>query len=193
MHPAVALAVFPVIFIGELPDKSMFASLVMASRGHPWSVWIGSAAAFTIHVVIAVTLGVALFKVLPQDVLDVVVALLFFGGAAYSWIEGSRDPSTTVDRPATSDRQVIVTAFVVIFLAEWGDLTQILIANLAAKYQEPLWVAVGAVAALWSVCALAVIAGQGVLQRVPIVAVRRVTAVILVGLGLVTLWPVVRG
>jgi Ca2+/H+ antiporter, TMEM165/GDT1 family len=131
--------------------------------------------------------------VLPKDVLDVVVAVLFFGGAIYSWIEGSRAPSAAVDHPIASPRQMVATAFVVIFLAEWGDLTQILIANLAAKYHEPVWVALGALAALWSVCALAVIAGQGVLQRLPIAAVRRVTAAILVVLGLVTLWPVVFG
>jgi len=33
--------VFPVIFIGELPDKTMFATVVMASRGHPRAVWLG--------------------------------------------------------------------------------------------------------------------------------------------------------
>jgi putative Ca2+/H+ antiporter (TMEM165/GDT1 family) len=188
VHPAVALAVFPVIFIGELPDKSMFASLVMASRGHPWSVWLGAAAAFAIHVVIAVTIGVGLFKILPEVVLDLVVAALFLGGAVYSWREGAKDETDLVTKEVASHRQVIVTAFVVIFLAEWGDLTQILIANLAAKYQEPVWVAIGALAALWAVCGIAVVAGQGVLQRVPVTAVRRVTAVILVVLGLATLW-----
>ncbi len=193
MEPAVALAVFPVIFIGELPDKSMFASLVMASRGHPWSVWAGSAVAFAIHVVIAVTIGVGLFKLLPERVLDLVVTALFFGGAVYSWREGTRDETELVAREVASHRQVFVTAFVVIFLAEWGDLTQILIANMAAKYQEPVWVAIGALAALWSVCGIAVIAGQGVLQRVPVTAVRRITAAILVVLGLVTLWQAVHG
>jgi Ca2+/H+ antiporter, TMEM165/GDT1 family len=188
MHPAVALAVFPVIFIGELPDKTMFASLVMSSRGHPRAVWLGAAAAFFIHVVIATTIGVGLFKLLPQRVLDLVVALLFFGGAIYSWREGSHDESGLVAREVASHRQVATAAFFVIFLAEWGDLTQILIANLAAKYQEPFWVAVGSVAALWSVCGLAVTAGQGVLQRLPMGVVRRVTAGILVLLGLVSLW-----
>jgi Ca2+/H+ antiporter, TMEM165/GDT1 family len=188
MHPAIALAVFPVIFIGELPDKTMFASLVMSSRGHPRAVWLGAAGAFLVHVVIATTIGVGLFKLLPHDVLDVVVAVLFLGGAVYSWREGQRDETTLVAREAASHRQVVVTAFVVIFLAEWGDLTQILIANLAAKYQEPFWVALGSLAALWSVCALAVTAGQSVLQRLPMPVVRRVTAVILVILAAVSLW-----
>ena len=191
MHPAVDLAVFPVIFIGELPDKTMFASLVMASRGHPRAVWLGSAAAFLLHVVIATTIGVGLFKVLPQRVLDLVVATLFFGGAVYSWRESTRDESALIAREVASHRQVATTAFLVIFIAEWGDLTQILIANLAAKYQEPFWVALGSVAALWSVCGLAVTAGQGVLQRLPMHIVRRATAVILTLLGAVSLWSAI--
>ena len=65
MDIAIAAAVFPVIFIGELPDKTMFASLVMATRGRPFSVWLGAAAAFVVHVAIAVTIGVALFHLLP--------------------------------------------------------------------------------------------------------------------------------
>jgi len=64
---AIVAAVFPAIFIAELPDKSMFASLVMASRGRPFMVWLGTAAAFAVHVVIAVSIGVGLFRVLPQD------------------------------------------------------------------------------------------------------------------------------
>ena len=96
MHPAIALAVFPVIFIGELPDKTMFASLVMSSRGHPRSVWLGAAAAFLIHVVIATTIGVGLFKLLPHRALDLVVAALFLGGAVYSWREGQRDETALV-------------------------------------------------------------------------------------------------
>ena len=55
MNPAVAAAVFPVIFLGELPDKTMFASLVMATRGRPFAVWLGATAAFAVHVVIATT------------------------------------------------------------------------------------------------------------------------------------------
>ena len=192
MHPAIALAVFPVIFIGELPDKTMFASLVMSSRGHPRAVWLGAAGAFFIHVVIATTIGVGLFKLLPQRVLDLVVAVLFFGGAIYSWREGAHDETELVAREVASHRQVATVAFLVIFLAEWGDLTQILIANLAAKYQEPFWVALGSVLALWSVCALAVTAGQGVLQRLPMQVVRRVTAGVLVLLGLVTVWSAIR-
>ena len=58
MNLAITATVFPLILLGELPDKTMFASLVLASRGRPLAVWLGAAAAFTLHVMIAVTVGV---------------------------------------------------------------------------------------------------------------------------------------
>jgi putative Ca2+/H+ antiporter (TMEM165/GDT1 family) len=184
MDLAIVATVFPVIFIGELPDKTMFASLILATHGRPAAVWLGAAAAFLLHAVIATTVGVTLFHVLPKHAVDGVVAVLFFGGAVYAFVEGSRTRDAEVMRHATGGK-FVTTAFVVIFLAEWGDLTQILTANLAAKYHNPVSVGVGAVLALWLVAALAVVGGQGLLKFVNIAVVRRITAAILVVLGIV--------
>ena len=158
MNFAIVVAVFPIIFIGELPDKTMFASLVMSTRGKPFAVWVGAAGAFAVHVVIATTIGVALFHLLPHRLLDGIVALLFLAGAVLAIREASKaqQEEGLVEKEAASGRRVVVTAFIVIFLAEWGDLTQILTANLAAHYHSPLSVAVGAVLALWAVAGLAV-------------------------------------
>jgi Ca2+/H+ antiporter, TMEM165/GDT1 family len=182
---AVVLAVFPIIFLGELPDKTMFASLVMSTRGRPAIVWLGAAAAFVVHVVIAVTIGVALFHLLPHQVLDAVVAAIFLVGAALAWREAAKEneEEELVEREVATHRRIAVTAFVVIFLAEWGDLTQILTANLAAHYHDPLSVGVGAVLALWAVAGLAVIGGQTLLRVVNIATIRIVTAVVLVALA----------
>jgi putative Ca2+/H+ antiporter (TMEM165/GDT1 family) len=190
---AIAAAVFPVIFIGELPDKTMFASLVMATRGRPFSVWLGAAAAFVVHVAIAVTIGVALFHLLPHRVVDGIVAVMFLVGAALALREAMQDhDEAIVEREVASNRRVTTTAFAVIFLAEWGDLTQILTANLAARYHSPFSVALGAVAALWAVAGLAVVGGQSLLRFVNIRTVRLVTAVVLVGLAGFAAWEALR-
>jgi Ca2+/H+ antiporter, TMEM165/GDT1 family len=192
VHLGIALAVFPVIFIGELPDKSMLASLVMATNGKPRSVWLGAAAAFLVHVCIATTVGVGLFRVLPHRAVSAIVALLFLGGAGYAIVEGNKDdPNPIVDAHA-SDRRVVTTAFVVIFLAEWGDLTQILIANLAARYHSVPSVGLASLLALWTVAALAVAGGQSLLRFVNISTVRRVTAVLLLILGGLAAWEAIR-
>jgi putative Ca2+/H+ antiporter (TMEM165/GDT1 family) len=185
---AVAFAVFPIIFIGELPDKTMFASLVLSTRGRPALVWLGAAAGFLVHVVIAVTIGVALFHLLPHQVLDAVVAGMFLVGAALAVREAikekkQRQDEEIVEREVASHRRVAVTAFLVIFLAEWGDLTQILTANLAAHYHDAFSVAVGATLALWAVAGLAVVSGQSLLRFVNLFTIRIVTAVVLVALA----------
>jgi Ca2+/H+ antiporter, TMEM165/GDT1 family len=191
MGPIIALLCFPVIFIGELPDKTMFASLVMATKGRPRQVWLGAAGAFVVHVMIATTVGVALFAILPKRALDAVVAGMFLFGAAYAWREGTKEEQELAEKEA-SKHGVVLTAFVVIFLAEWGDLTQILTANLAAKYHSALWVGIGATAALWTVAALAVASGQTLLRFINIATIRKITAVILVALGTYTIWLAVR-
>jgi putative Ca2+/H+ antiporter (TMEM165/GDT1 family) len=189
VNPAIALAVFPIIFFGELPDKTMFASLIMATRGRPRSVWLGAAGAFAVHVVIAVTIGVGLFNILPHRVLEVVVTIFFLVGAAYAYREGSKaEEEEEVLEQEASAHTVTTTAFIVIFLAEWGDLTQILTANLAARYHSPLSVGVGAVLALWAVAGIAVIGGQSLLRWVNIATVRKATAAVLVVLAGVTAW-----
>jgi putative Ca2+/H+ antiporter (TMEM165/GDT1 family) len=195
MHPSVVVGVFPVIFVGELPDKTMFASLVLASRGRPLTVWLGAAAAFAVHVSIAVTIGVALFHVLPHRAVDLVVAALFGVGAGYAFWEarGHEDEAALVEREAGSHRQVVTTAFIVIFIAEWGDLTQILTANLAAHYHSGLSVATGAVLALWAVAALAVTTGTGLLRYVDVRLVRMATGVVLLALALFSATTAIAG
>jgi putative Ca2+/H+ antiporter (TMEM165/GDT1 family) len=180
---AIIAAVFPIVFLGELPDKSMFASLVMAARGRPFAVWVGAASAFFIHVAIAVTIGVAVFNVLPRRVLDLVVAAMF-GVSAYLAFQAARPTPRVEPIEAPDTGRVAATAFGVIFLAEWGDLTQVLTANLSARYHAPLSVAVGATLALWAVAGLAVIGGHGLLSRLPTRPLRLVMGSVLAVLSL---------
>ena len=194
MQLAVVAAVYPIIFLGELPDKTMFASLVMSTRGRPFIVWLGAAVAFAVHVVIATTIGVALFHLLPPRALDALVAAMFLVGAALALREAvkGRREEELVEREVASHRRIAVTAFLVIFIAEWGDLTQILTANLAAHYHDALAVGVGAVLALWTVAALAVAGGRSLLRVVNIATVRIVTAVVLTGLAGWAAWAAAR-
>ncbi len=195
MSLAIALAVFPVIFVGELPDKTMFASLMLASRGRPASVWLGAAAAFLVHVVIATTVGVGLFKLLPHCAVEGFVTALFVLGAVMAFREAGKqdDGSALVAREVRSHKKVAVTAFAVIFVAEWGDLTQILTANLAAHYHSAVSVGVGATLALWAVAAIAVVSGEGLVRRISVRRLRQLTGIILLVLAAITAISTIRG
>jgi putative Ca2+/H+ antiporter (TMEM165/GDT1 family) len=193
VHLSIVLAVFPVIFLGELPDKTMFASLVLGTRGRPRAVWVGAAAAFLVHVVIATTIGVGLFHVVPHRALEGFVAALFLAGAWFALREDSDEEVALVGRETMTHRQTAVAAFVVIFIAEWGDLTQILTANLAAHYHSALSVGLGALLALWLVALIAVIGGQSLMRFVNVVVLRRCMAAVLVVLAIVTAVSAIRG
>jgi putative Ca2+/H+ antiporter (TMEM165/GDT1 family) len=180
---AIVATVFPLVFLGELPDKTMFASLVLASRGRPLSVWVGAAAAFAVHVAIAVSVGVALFDLLPHRVVQAIVAALFLAGSVYSFLIRNTEDDEAEVEGGGSALGTAATAAVVIFLAEWGDLTQIITANLAARYHSPLSVGVGALGALLAVAAIAVVSGRGLLRVLSVRTLRMVTAAVLAALA----------
>jgi putative Ca2+/H+ antiporter (TMEM165/GDT1 family) len=186
------VTVFAVTFIAELPDKSLFASLVLGTRYRPAHVWLGVAAAFAVHVALAVVAG-GLLTLAPQSVIDFVTAGLFLAGAIWMLRSAKADENepgpdaARLGAPAPSFLRVFATSFTVVFIGEWGDVTQITTANFVARYNAPLIVGVGAVAALWTVSALAVFGGAKLLQRVPVRWVRLVGAVALTSLGIYSL------
>jgi len=191
MHDIAVIGLaFAITFLAELPDKSMFASLVMGTRFRPSWVWAGAAAAFTVHMAIAVTAG-QLLTLLPHLVVDAVVASLFIAGAVYLWWSSFRpgvhegsDAARMAGRAPTFWR-VSAASFAIVFLAEWGDITQITAANLAAHY-DPFLVFAGGTLGLWAVAAVAVTVGAKSLKVIPMAWVQRITGTILLGLGIYT-------
>jgi Ca2+/H+ antiporter, TMEM165/GDT1 family len=186
LHPSILATVFGLVFLGELPDKTMFASLVLSARGRPFMVWIGAAVAFLIHVVIAVSVGVAIFDLVPHRVVEALTALLFIGTAVYAWRAREDEEEELEVAEAITRRRTVFTAAAVIFVAEWGDLTQIITANLALRYHSPLSVGLGALVALWAVAGLAVLVGPRLLSVLSARQARVVGAAVLLALGLLT-------
>lgn len=186
-----------VTFLAELPDKTMFASLIMGTRYRPLWVWTGAAAAFTVHMVIAVTAG-RLLALLPHRVVDGIVAGLFVAGAAYLWVSSFRSQhhdgteAARMGAPPATFWRVAGAAFVIIFLAEWGDVTQLATANLAARYSA-VPVFVGATLGLWAAAALAVNIGAKSLTVIPLGWVSRITGTILLALGVYSAIAAIRG
>jgi Ca2+/H+ antiporter, TMEM165/GDT1 family len=190
-YVAVIAVAFALTFLAELPDKTMFASLVLGTRFRPSWVWAGVAAAFAVHMGIAVTAG-QLLTLLPHRIVDFVVAGLFLAGSAFLWRMSTRpasDEGTDAARqggPPETFLRVAGTSFAVVFLAEWGDITQLTAANLAARY-NPVLVFAGATLGLWVVAALAIGVGAKSLRLIPMTWVQRVSATALLAFGLYTL------
>ncbi len=192
----VVVTVFAFIAIAELPDKTMIATLVLGSRNRPIWVWLGASAAFVVHVTLAVVAG-RLLELLPHRALEIVVTVLFVGGAIFllalpEEAEERRGEEEAAAARARGAWPVVATAFGVILVGEFGDLTQLLTVNFVAHYHQPASVFVGAVLALITVAGLAAFGGQALLRVVPVKVIRRVGGVVLLGFAAYNVYELVR-
>ncbi|MGH3215683.1 MAG: TMEM165/GDT1 family protein [Trebonia sp.] len=195
MSLTVALTSFLAVLPAELPDKTVLACLILSSRYRPWYVFAGAATAFTAQVTLAVAAGGAL-SLLPHRAVEALAAAAFLAGAVLLWRQ-----SRGVDEDDEDDEDDIVrdglrngfwpvaaTSFAVVFLAEFGDLTQFLTVSLAARYHDPLAVGVGATLALWVAAGAAVLVGWRLLKFIPVKWLTRVAAVIMLALAGTSAW-----
>ncbi|MEU8618967.1 TMEM165/GDT1 family protein [Streptomyces sp. NPDC048623] len=193
LDPLAIVTAFGLIFLAELPDKTMFASLAMGTRMRPLYVWFGTSTAFVVHVAIAVGAG-SLIGLLPHWTVKLVSALMF-GFGAFMLLRGGGDDDNEDEaggRTVTGFWPVYSTAFMAVFISEWGDLTQITTANLAAT--NGTWsTAIGSAAALMSVSALALVAGRFIAKKVPLKTVQRIGGVCMAGLALWSLTEIFTG
>ena len=179
---ATAAVVFGTIFLVELPDKTFIATLVMSTRWRPLLVWIGVCLAFLVQTAVAVLAG-GLISRLPRTLVEVVACAMFLlGGILLLRGAGAADAEeaeTEAEFGAMAAGQVVgwrvvTLSFTVLFLAEWGDLSQILTASLVVRYDDPLSVFVGAFLALVVVSGLAAALGRTLLTRMRLSTLRRI-------------------
>jgi putative Ca2+/H+ antiporter (TMEM165/GDT1 family) len=186
MSLTAAVATFLAVLPAEIPDKTILACLILSSRYRPSVVFSGAATAFLVHVVIAVAAGGAL-SLLPHRIVEACAAGAFLVGAVLLWRqkEEKDDEQDDVGRDGMRSGfwPVFGTAFAVVFLAEFGDLTQLLTVSLAARFHDPLAVGIGATLALWVAAAIAVTLGWRVLKLIPMHWLTRGAAVVMVVLA----------
>ncbi len=197
------LQAFLTVFPAELPDKTMFATIVLVTRHRrPLWVWVGAVAAFTVHVVVAVAAG-RLLALLPATPVQVVTAVLFAVGAVLLWRESRADPAdelaeeeaevgTGAPGGGSTIRTAVLGSFGLIVVAEWGDLTQLATASLAARSGAPASTGIGALLALATVAAIAAAVGRQLVARVPIARISLVGAAVFAALAGWTVVDLVR-
>ena len=200
MDFAVVATTYALIFPVELPDKTFIASLVLATRYRASLVWAGVSAAFLLQCAVAVAAG-GLLSLLPRALVTGAAAVLFLGGAVVLW-RGARPDAQPPAAPGAETAiarrddvhgvRVVATSFGVLFLAEWGDLSQLLTAGLAARSADPVSVFTGSWLALVTVAGLAVGLGRTLLRVVSLAVIRRVGAVVCLCLAAVATYDLVR-
>ncbi|MCQ0022552.1 TMEM165/GDT1 family protein [Streptomyces somaliensis DSM 40738] len=184
---------FGVVFLAELPDKTALAGLVLGTRYRASYVFAGVAAAFAVHVALAVAAG-SVLTLLPHRLVQAFVGVLFLAGAAMLLLKKDDDGDEEIRAPADqSFWKVSGAGFMLILVAEFGDLTQIMTANLAARYDDPLSVGLGAVLALWAVAGLGILGGRTLMRYVPLRLITKVAAGLMLALAGFSLYEALTG
>lgn len=181
---------FATVFPAELPDKTMIATIILVTRyRRPGWVWLGAVGAFTIHVIVAVAAGSAI-GLLPDTVVKLVVATLFAVGAVLLFRAARNPEAESIDTevvPAATAKSAVFGSFGLILLAEWGDLTQLATASLAAKSGYPISTGLGALLALACVAGIAATFGRQIVARFPIERINYVGSAVFAALAVWTL------
>ena len=194
MDLAVIALSFAAIFVVELPDKTFIAALVLSTRYRGIHVWIGVGLAFLVQTLIAVTVGQAV-TYLPDDAVKSVAGLIFLVGAVLLIREAPKADAEEADteaefaakaRTSKTGLAAVGASFLVLFAAEWGDLSQLLTISLVGKYDHPVSVFIGAWGALLAVSALAVVAGRFLLRHVKLSTIHYAGAAICLALAALT-------
>jgi putative Ca2+/H+ antiporter (TMEM165/GDT1 family) len=197
----VAALTFASIFVVELPDKTFIAALVLSTRYRGLLVWIGVGLAFLVQTLIAVTVGKAV-TFLPTDLVHGVAGLIFLAGA---FLLAREAPKADAEEHETEEEfaakaqvaktggAAVLASFLVLFAAEWGDLSQLLTISLVGKYDDPVGVFVGAWGALLLVSGLAVVAGRYLLRHIRLSVIHYLGAGVCLLLAGLTAYELIRG
>ena len=196
MDLAVIAITFGAIFVVELPDKTFIAALVLSTRYKPLAVWVGVGTAFLIQTLIAVTIGKAV-TFLPDTIVKSVAAAIFVIGAVLLFREAPKADAEEAETEeeyaakATEARtgfRAVLASFLVLFAAEWGDLSQLLTISLVGRFHQPVSVFVGAWVALLVVSGLACVMGRVLLRYVKLSVIHYVGAAVCLVLAAVTVY-----
>lgn len=165
-------ASFLLIALAEFGDKSQLVCMTLAARHRGLPVVLGAVAAFAILNLLAVLFGAAIAAWLPEWAITLAVGALFagFGISALRYTE-NEDDEEIEEKPGHG---VFATTFLLIFLAEFGDKTQIAVAGLGSTTNSAaVWL--GATLALACTSLLGVFAGRRLLTRLPLVWIHRIS------------------
>ncbi|WP_370280117.1 TMEM165/GDT1 family protein [Pontibacterium sp.] len=167
---------FLLVFIAEFGDKSQLVCMTLAARYRSAVVLIGAVLAFAALNLLGVTVGVLVAQWVPDWIVLVIVMLLFLLFGIQALRSADEDEN---DGDSKVGKHLLVSVFLLIFLAEFGDKTQLAVAGLASV-ESAVGVWLGSTLALIGTTLLGVLAGRTLLQRLSVAWVQRGSGVIFI-------------
>jgi len=172
---------FLLIALAEFGDKSQLVCMTLAARHRGLPVILGAVAAFAILNLLAILFGATVAAWLPEWLVTLTVALLFasFGISALRYRDDEAD-EIVEEKPGHG---IFATTFLLIFLAEFGDKTQIAVAGLGST-TDAVAVWLGSTLALSATSIIGVLAGRKFLHRLPLGWIHRISGLFFLALAI---------
>lgn len=177
---------FALLFLAEMGDKTQLMAMTLAHRYRALPVVVGVFGAFLLLNLLAVLVGEVLFRYVPRDAVLAFAGVLFLFFAWKSW----RDANGAEDGEGmerAGGHGAALTSFMLIFVAELGDKTQLAMIALVAGTGEPWSVMLGGTAALWAVSLIGIVLGSTLLSRIPRAWMHRAAAALFGVFGLLAI------
>ena len=176
-----------IVTLAEMGDKTQLLALLLAARFRkPLPILLAILFATTINHGLSAVFGQWLTTVLNPEVLLWILALGFIGMAIWMLIPDELgDESDNIRK--WQKLGVFGATFILFFLAEIGDKTQIATVALAARYDSILWVTIGTTLGMMIANAPVVFIGNKLAERLPIALIHKIGAAIFLMVGITTL------
>lgn len=179
------------IVAAEMGDKSQLVCMTLAARYRATPVVLGATLAFLLLNGIAVVLGANLSHWAPDGLVTGAAGLMFIGFGIHSLLSEDSEVENGDENSLSTSSSAFFTTFLLLFLAELGDKTQVAVLGLATT---EYWVGVfiGATLALITTTVLAVWIGRDLLTKLPMHQLHRLSGLLFLGFGVFALFTAVQ-
>jgi len=171
---------FLAIAIAELGDKTQVSILLLSSRTKKYSnIFLGVFFAFLMVDGIAIVAGNLISSVVEVTILKPISGIVFIIFGVYMLLNKKEEKEEK-----KYDKNIFVSAFLMIFLTEWGDKTQVAAALFATQYNA-LFVLIGTMLALSILSLMAIFFGKVLSIRLNQRLMKKIAGVVFIILGLI--------
>ena len=176
-----------IVALAEMGDKTQLLALLLAARYQkPVPILIAILLATIINHGLSAALGQWVTTVMSPEILLWIISLGFIAMALWMLV-----PDELGDETESINKWqrygVFGATFILFFLAEIGDKTQIATVALAARFDSLVWVMLGTTLGMMLANAPAVFIGNKLADKLPISLIHKVSAVIFLSIGIWTL------
>ena len=186
---AALAAAFLLVFLAEMGDKTQFIAMTYAAKHSPYKVLLAVFLATLANFAIVIAIGELLAGIVPLDVISLAASISFIGFGLWA-LRGEKGGNENL---RSSRFGVVATVGIAFFLAEFGDKTQLTTLSLAARYQSPIGVLIGAILGMLVADGIGIVIGVVFCRRIPQRLLKWLSAVVFVAFGLAGVYDVLIG